>query len=318
MKKNNLSINELSNKLVESLINNKDRLGLKVSKGPLGCQIIDAGIEVNGSFEAGLKIAEICLGGLGNVQLVPSKKINVSAFNLCVDASYPVLACLGSQYAGWSLNHKEFFSLGSGPVRSIVQKEDIFKELNYSDNSDKTTIILEVDKLPPLEIVEKVSNDSGINSKKISFILTPTTSLCGNIQVVSRVLEVAIHKVHELKFPLSRIIHGAAFSPLPPIAKDFLTGMGRTNDSIIYGGVVQLLIDGDEDDLIALARELPSSSSRDYGKPFKEIFKDNNNDFYKIDGSLFSPAKVIVNSKLTGKTYSFGMVNDDLIKKSFD
>ena len=229
-----------------------------------------------------------------------------------------MLACLGSQYAGWSLNHKEFFSLGSGPVRSIVQKEDIFKELNYSDNSDKTTIILEVDKLPPLEIVEKVSNDSGINSKKISFILTPTTSLCGNIQVVSRVLEVAIHKVHELKFPLSRIIHGAAFSPLPPIAKDFLTGMGRTNDSIIYGGVVQLLIDGDEDDLIALAKELPSSSSRDYGKPFKEIFKDNNNDFYKIDGSLFSPAKVIVNSKLTGKTYSFGMVNDDLIKKSFD
>ena len=131
--------------------------------------------------------------------------------------------------------------------------------------------------------------------------MTPTTSLCGNIQVVSRVLEVAIHKVHELKFPLSRIIHGAAFAPLPPIAKDFLTGMGRTNDSIIYGGVVQLLIDGDEDDLIALARELPSSSSRDYGKPFKEIFKDNNNDFYKIDGSLFSPAKVIVNSKLTEK-----------------
>ena len=81
--------------------------------------------------------------------------------------------------------------------------------------------------------------------------------------------------------------------------------MGRTNDSIIYGGVVQLLIDGDEDDLIALARELPSSSSRDYGKPFKEIFKDNNNDFYKIDGSLFSPAKVIVNSKLTGKNLFF-------------
>ena len=217
MKKNNLSINKLSNKLVESLINNKDRLGLKVSKGPLGCQIIDAGIEVNGSFEAGLKIAEICLGGLGNVQLVPSKKINVSAFNLCVDASYPVLACLGSQYAGWSLNHKEFFSFF---VRSIVQKEDIFKELNYSDNSDKTTIILEVDKLPPLEIIEKVSNDSGINSKKISFILTPTTSLCGNIQVVSRVLEVAIHKVHELKFPLVELFMEQHF-PSSTIARTF-------------------------------------------------------------------------------------------------
>ena len=122
--------------------------------------------------------------------------------------------------------------------------------------------------------------------------MTPTTSLCGNIQVVSRVLEVAIHKVHELKFPLSRIIHGAAFSPLPPIAKDFLTGMGRTNDSIIYGGVVQLLIDGDEDDLIALAKEnclVPHQETM--GKLFKEIFKDNNNDFYKIDGSLLALPK---------------------------
>ena len=60
-----------------------------------------------------------------------------------------MLACLGSQYAGWSLNHKEF-SLGSGLLDQLFKKEGYFQRLNYSDNGDKTTIILEVDKLPPL------------------------------------------------------------------------------------------------------------------------------------------------------------------------
>ena len=51
------------------------------------------------------------------------------------------------------------------------------------------------------------------------FILTPTTSVTGNIQVVARVLEVAIHKVHEIGFPLERIESGFGTAPLPPIGK---------------------------------------------------------------------------------------------------
>ena len=82
MKKNNLSINKLSNKLVESLINNKDRLGLKVSKGPLGCQIIDAGIEANGSLIwqrgniNGENLCEIIISSSGTLELSPSDIID--------------------------------------------------------------------------------------------------------------------------------------------------------------------------------------------------------------------------------------------------
>ena len=42
--------------------------------------------------------------------------------------------------------------------------------------------------------------------------------------------------------------------------------MGRTNDAIIYGGVVQLIVDGPENDLIDLSKNLPSSSSSDLWK----------------------------------------------------
>ncbi len=313
----NFSVNKYANQLVEDLIKHKEKFNLKVSQGPLSCTIIDAGINIDGSIKAGLKISEICLGGLGDVCIIPSPKINISSYSISVHSSRPVLACLGSQYAGWSLSHENFFSLGSGPVRSIVQKEEIFKEIDYKDESAKTSVVLEVDKFPPEEVVKKVSTDSNIQPENLNFIITPTTSICGNIQVVARVLEVAIHKIHELKFPLERVIHGIGYAPLPPIAKDFITGMGRTNDAIIYGGVVQLIIDGPEEDLIDLSKTLPSSSSSDYGKPFKEIFKKYNHDFYKIDGSLFSPALIIINSKISGKTYMGGEINEKLITKSF-
>ena len=312
------SINKHSNFLLNNLINNADSLGLIIKKGPLDSIIVDAGIDTNGSIEAGIKISEICLGGLGKVNVTPSFEITSSFTNISVHASNPVLACLGSQYAGWSLSHKDFFSLGSGPARSLAQKEEIFSKLKYFDESSATSIVLEVDKIPPDEIIKKVSFDCNVPTKEVTFILTPTTSICGTIQIVSRVLEVAIHKIHELNYPLEKVLYGIASAPLPPVASDFISGMGRTNDAIIYGGKVNLCIDDDDDDEIKkLAKNLPSFNSKDYGKPFKQIFLDYKKDFYKIDGSLFSPAKVLLNSKKSGKSYLSGEVSLDLIEQSF-
>ena len=314
-----ISINQISSKLVKNLLDNAEKLNLKVKEGALNCTIIDAGINTSGSIEAGLLISEICLGGLGKVTITPSNFFDDSTMmQISVHSSHPVIACLGSQYAGWSLSSDGFFSLGSGPVRSIAQKEKIFNILKYTDDYEKTVTILEVDKEPPKEIVQKVSEDCKIKTQNLVFILTPTTSVSGNIQVVARVLEVAIHKVHELGFPLDRIESGFGTAPLPPIGKNFVSAMGRTNDSIIYGGNVQLVINGPEGDLIDLAKELPSSNSKDYGKTFKKIFEEYNQDFYKIDGSLFSPARVIINSKGSGKIYKSGDINKKIIKNSFE
>ena len=52
---------------------------------------------------------KICLGGLGDVNINPNNKTSLSPFHLNVYASEPVLSCLGSQYAGWSLSSKDFF-----------------------------------------------------------------------------------------------------------------------------------------------------------------------------------------------------------------
>ncbi len=198
----NFKINELSLKLLDKLLNDYSRLNIIVKKGTLGCNIIDAGINTKGSIEAGLLISSICLGGLGQVTLSPSNLFDTSSImQVNVHASHPVIACLGSQYAGWSLSSENFFALGSGPVRSLAQKEKIFETLQFKETNSKTICVLEVNTEPPEEIVKKVSIDCKIKPENLFFILTPTTSICGNLQVVARVLEVAIHKAHELNFP---------------------------------------------------------------------------------------------------------------------
>jgi methenyltetrahydromethanopterin cyclohydrolase len=316
-----ISVNNKSQELVKDLINNQDYYRINIEKGHNGCTIIDAGVNAFGNMEAGRVISEICLGGLGRVHILNTLQNSEWPLTVHVNTNDPVIACLGSQYAGWSLSSKEegskFNALGSGPARSLALKEPLFKDINYSDKSDKTCIVMEVDSFPPNDIVEKIATDTKVDPKNLTIILTPTSSIAGNIQVVSRVLEVALHKAHELKFSMSEIIEGFGSSPIPPTSPDFLTAMGRTNDAIIFAGITQLLVNTTDEKAEELCKKMPSSTSSDYGKPFANIFKDYDYDFFKIDANLFSPSKVIISNMKTGNTFIAGKIDNELMKKSF-
>ena len=313
------SVNALAAPLTAALITDAHWLRLGVERIDGGAVVVDAGIAQRGGLEAGRRIAEICMGGMGRVALhgFPGRWPT----HVSVLAADPVLSCLGSQYAGWSLAHGDgkgaFRALGSGPGRALAVKEDLFKELDYRDHGDSTCLVLEVDRPPPPEIVDKVARDCGVAAPRITFILTPTQSLAGMVQVVARVLEVALHKVHALGFALDQVVDGTGHAPLPPAGGDFITAMGRTNDAILFGGEVHLHVDAPDADAEELARRLPASASRDYGRPFAEIFKAYKGDFYKIDGSLFSPAEALVTAIETGETFRAGEINLALLDKSF-
>ncbi len=311
------SVNALTNPLVAHLIANAKELRVGVEKSSNGATIIDAGIKHVGGLEAGRLIAEICMGGLGHVNLQTSSTFPHWPWMLSVHSNNPILSCLGSQYAGWSLAHEKFFSLGSGPGRAIAAREDLFKELGYQDQAKSACLVLESDKAPPVEVIEKVARDTGVAIENLTFILTPTRSLAGTVQIVARVLEVAMHKIHTLHFPLDHLVDGMASAPVPPPAPDFLIGMGRTNDAILFGGHAHLFVKGSDDAAEKLAQDLPSSSSRDYGRPFAEVFKAVNMDFYKIDPMLFSPAAVTVTALESGNTFTGGKLDAALIDQSF-
>lgn len=314
------SVNGATQTLVRDLIEHADRLRLAVHHRG-GGMLVDAGIEAIGCLEAGRRIAEICMGGLGSVRVVQTAAFRHWPTTVQVHSSNPVLACLASQYAGWSLTagegKKAFRALGSGPGRALAQKEELFVELEYADCAEETCLVLEVDRLPPVELVERIAASCGIAPEGLTLILTPTRSLAGGMQIVARVLEVALHKAHELGFPLAAIVDGTGSAPLSPPAPDFIEAMGRTNDAILFGGEVHLFVSGTDDQAEQLALQLPSSASRDYGRPFAEVFAAYEYDFFRIDPMLFSPARVHVTALESGRTYHAGRFDEPLLERSF-
>jgi methenyltetrahydromethanopterin cyclohydrolase len=316
-----ISVNRRAVELTAALCREAATLNLGVAHGLAGETLIDAGVAWRGGVEAGLRVAEICLGGLGKVRLAPDSATPRWPWTIAVSSSQPVIACLGSQYAGWSLSHgageNAFFALGSGPARALAQKEILLKDIGYWDEADFATLVIESSRPPPPEIVEQVALDCKVAPSALTVIYAPTQSLAGGAQVVSRVLEVALHKAHELKFPLGRIVDGMGAAPLSPPHPDFVTAMGRTNDAIIYGGRAQLFVTGPASDAKALAEALPSRVSRDFGAPFAEIFKRFEGDFYAIDPMLFSPAVVIVTAIESGASFHAGALHLELLDASF-
>ncbi|MFC0400224.1 methenyltetrahydromethanopterin cyclohydrolase [Paraburkholderia rhizosphaerae] len=325
LSRSTLSVNRLAEPLVEQLIADAARLRIDVSRAVSGTTIVDAGVNARGSVEAGVQIARICMGGLGHVApRVAADREPLWPTMIEVHTSTPVLACLGSQYAGWSLaatreqnNGNKFFSLGSGPARALACKEPLFDELGYRDRHDSGALVMEVGQLPPQAVIDKVLNDCNLAPERLTIVVTPTQSVAGTVQVVARVVEVALHKAHVLGAPLADIVEASGIAPLPPPAPDALAAMGRTNDAILYGGRVHLTV---TDDALArrLATELPSWNSRDYGRPFADIFASFGHDFYQIDPALFAPAEAWISSLESGATYYGGRLDGALLHRQWD
>ncbi|UIJ72273.1 methenyltetrahydromethanopterin cyclohydrolase [Aurantimonas sp. HBX-1] len=317
----NLSVNAGALPLIETMRARAAELRVAFSTGAAGETLIDAGASVQGSLEAGRLMTEICLGGLGEVTIGTSPGLSRWPFTLTARTASPVIACLGSQYAGWQLVSEEgeesYFSMGSGPARALAGREALFKDIAYADRSESAVLVLEAAGPPPEPLVRRIAADCDVAPENLTIVFAPTQSLAGSVQIVGRVVEVALHKAHELKFDLTNIVEGMGTAPLPPPHPDFITAMGRTNDAVIYGGRILLHVNGPASEARRLAENLPSSTASDHGTPFAEIFRQYDGDFYKIDPMLFSPAEVAVVALETGETFRGGEIHAALVDASF-
>ena len=121
-----------------------------------------------------------------------------------------------------------------------------------------------------------------------------------------------------LHFDVNKVKHAAGIAPIAPVDPDGLKAMGKTNDAVLFGGRTYYYIESEtKDDLKSLAENLPSSAADGYGKPFYDVFKEANFDFFKIDKGMFAPAEVVINDLTTGELFRAGYVNVELLKKSF-
>src|SRR5204862_2274228 len=165
----------------------------------------------------------------------------------------------------------------------------LFEHIPGKEQAPVAVGILETRKIPDDVVIEHLSQALNLPANKITLLAAPAASQAGNLQVVARSLETALHKLHELKFDLNQVVSGFGSAPLPPVAKDELAAIGRTNDAILYGGRVTLWVDCDDEVIAEIGPKVPSSASPDHGSPFAAIFERYERDFYKIDPLLFSP-----------------------------
>ncbi len=311
-----MTLNERANLVADDLAAHADRLRVSVSKVG-GARVIDCGGAVVGSLAAGLAMARVCLADLAEVSYVPYpiRKVGGPAVQVMTDD--PVRACLASQYAGWQVCVGKFFAMGSGPMRAVSAREEIFQHIPGKEEASHAVGVLETAKHPTEDVIAAIVAKLPKVAEHLTLLVAPTMSMAGTTQVVARSVETALHKLHELKFDVTQVISGYGIAPLPPVATDFVQAIGRTNDAILYGGRVTLWVRADDELLEQIGPKVPSSSSKDHGAPFAEVFAKYGGDFYKIDPLLFSPAEVEFRNLKTGKCHRFGKVEPSLVRKSF-
>ena len=310
-------MNERAWRLADRYAERADELRIAAHRLGCGARVLDAGVDAPGGLGAGLMLAELCMGGLGRVSFTPLTIGGDNWPGVQVWTDHPAASCMAAQYAGWAIAPKGYFAMGSGPLRAKARVEkELFGKLDYAEDAERGVLVLEGRTLPTDEVADWVAGKAGVRPEAIILAIAPTASLAGGVQISARAIETGLHKMETLGFDVRRVVSAMGTAPLPPVAKNDIRAIGRTNDCVLYGGQVRYTVQAEDDELRELVERLPSSASADYGAPFYDIFNRYDRDFYKIDPLLFSPGEAWLTSAASGRTFHAGNVNTDILRAS--
>jgi len=309
-----ISLNDRARELADRLVADAEAARVQITTLANGTRLIDCR---EGGFAAGRAFAEVCMGGLGEVAYAPLVLDGRWLPALTVTTDRPAVACLAAQYAGWRIDRDGYFAMGSGPGRALIRAEELYDDLDWDEQASGAVLCLETREPPPAEVAAFVADRAGVASSALTLLMAPTASVAGGVQIAARVVETALHKLHELDFDVRRVVSAIGNCPVPPVSKSDPEAIGRTNDAVLYGGQVQLTIDAGDDELDAIAPKLPASASEDHGQPFGRVLEAADWDFYKIDPMLFSPAELLLTSAQSGRSVHAGNVDLGVLEQSF-
>ncbi len=185
----NLTLNDRADELVARIVD--DRAALRVDVNNIGCgaRVIDLGIEALGGLEAGIRLSETCMSGLGHVSLATSPGELGGGPAVVVRTDHPVPACMASQYAGWQIALDDYFAMGSGPMRAAAGTEDLFRAIGHREHPEAVVGILETAKLPDDAVVEYIAERCDVKPSCVTLLVAPTASQAGTVQIVARIVE---------------------------------------------------------------------------------------------------------------------------------
>src|SRR2546422_6835410 len=122
----------------------------------------------------------------------------------------------------------------------------LFAKLGYAERAERGVLVLETHTPPTDEVAAWVGQKAGLAPSQLTFVVAPTASLAGGVQIAARILETGLHKMDTLGFDVTKIVSGIGTAPLPPVAKNDLRAIGRTNDCILYGGQARYAVRADD------------------------------------------------------------------------
>ena len=320
-----MSLNQAAFDLVWPWLARADGIGAASTRHG-AAWVLDCGVEARGGSEAGLLMARVALGGLGQVSLATADEAATAYGGLwndlpwpavSVSTAAPVAACLAAQYAGWKVSSGGYFAMASGPLRAAIGREDLFDTIGLRERPEVAVGLLETAQLPPDDVCRQLAADAGVEPERLILLVARTASVAGSLQVVARSLETALHKLHDLKFDLTRIVAGRGVAPLPPVPTKDLVAIGRTNDAILYGGCVVLEVTGDDASLAEIGPRSVSGGSVAHGEPFLAMFERAGRDFFALDPAVFAPAVLEFVNVETGRRQRFGSLAADIVARSF-
>lgn len=306
------SLNRMATELVDEAIEFADELTVDVHQLTGDAAVIDFGVESPGAIEAGLLLVEIQTAGLSTVQTRSGTVGGTPRTHVELSTDQPALSLLCAGKGGWELMTDSFEGLGSGPARALVAEEEIFDRVGYSEEFDFAVLAVESDQLPDESVAQQVADRAGVPESGVFLPTYAAASITGSVVGAARAAELAVYRLTELGYDPLDVLSATGSAPVAPVAGDESTAMAYTNDAVMYGGEVHLVVD----ESFERFDEVASTARTEYGEPFSDIFESVDYDYAELGRELFAPAQVTIDV-VGGETHVVGETAEDVLAESF-
>jgi len=306
------SLNRMATELVDEAIDFAPELAIEVHSLAGDSAVLDFGVDLPGSIEAGLLLAEIQTAGLATLQTRLDEIAGAPRPHVELSTDHPALALLCAGKGGWELSTAAFEGLGSGPARALVAEEAVFQKIGYQDEFDFAVLAVESETLPDEDVASLVAERTGVPESGVFLPSFATASVTGSVVGAARAAELAVFRLTELGYDPLDVLSATGSAPVAPVASDESTAMARTNDALAYGGQAHLVVEEPFDQF----DEIVSTASDEHGVPFADIFESVDWDMSALPVELFGPAQVTVDVR-GGDTHVVGSVSEPILAESY-
>ena len=161
----------------------------------------------------------------------------------------------------------------------------------------------------PVEMADMIASSCRIDPADLYVLFAPNRSLVTAVQVAARIVEQSLHRLAEEGMDLRGLRYAYGLGVVPPLVDDDLISMGRINDSLLYGGISNVTVEGDDAQCAGIvetgwcpspARPTDDRSSRSTRTP--------DGISYEIPIELHSPAELHLTNLTSGRTFSAGRI----------